>query len=279
MPPKSSSSSSSTTRKRKATSPAPGDDQQTTLSSFFAKPKTTPSSASTSKSPSKSIKSVKNLYPKPTGDVTKGKSKGKGRADPSSGGGPEGEVIDLMSEDEEDQDIVEMVEKDTKIKKVKQEVNNKLDDPPMSDSISSSTKPSAKSEPTLFSIFAKPSQPSPLPPKPTPSSSVPNPFHKPSPTKHLLPSNNPTSSSSSSKLAAPPKEYPNLDVDPLLFSPSSIDTSYWPLGRIPYSFLVEACFVRVGGTRKRLAIGRIITNLLRIVIHWDPASLCSAVYL
>jgi hypothetical protein len=225
-----------------------------------------------------------------------GKGKGKEKDRPAPQAGPEEEVIDLMSEDDDDGGGVEIVETDVKpngSKKVKKEEKNEIGTgkeeleeampqrlvsqgmASTSASKSSSTRPVVKSEPTapLFSIFSKPSHPNPSPSKTSSSS---NPLHKLSPTKHLP---NSSSTSKTVPLAQPPKEYPNLDVDPLLFSPSSIDTSYWPLGRMPYAFLVEACFVRVGSTKKRLAIGRIITNLLRVVIYWDPASLCSAVYL
>lgn len=67
-----------------------------------------------------------------------------------------------------------------------------------------------------------------------------------------------------SRVVPLPKEYPDLDVDPLLFDPASIDTSYWPDGRVPYAFLVGAGFVRVGSTKKRLIIGRIITKYILI---------------
>lgn len=57
--------------------------------------------------------------------------------------------------------------------------------------------------------------------------------------------------------------YPDLDTDPLLFHPESIDVAYWPAGRVPYSFVVQAGFVHVAATRKRLAIVRILTKCER----------------
>lgn len=57
--------------------------------------------------------------------------------------------------------------------------------------------------------------------------------------------------------------YPDLDTDPLLFHPELIDVAYWPAGRVPYSFVVQAGFVHVAATRKRLAIVRILTKCVR----------------
>ncbi|WVQ74491.1 hypothetical protein IAR50_004092 [Cryptococcus sp. DSM 104548] len=69
-----------------------------------------------------------------------------------------------------------------------------------------------------------------------------------------------------------------FDSDPFTFLPSSIDTTHWPKGRLPYSILVGV-YVQVSGTRSRLAIIRIITNFLHLVMHASPVDLPSSLYL
>lgn len=71
-----------------------------------------------------------------------------------------------------------------------------------------------------------------------------------------------------------------LDVDILAFQPSrDVSTAQWPGGRMPYAFLVHSAFVPISATRSRLAIVRILTNLLRAIIELDPASLLPTIYL
>ncbi|CDZ96226.1 dna ligase [Phaffia rhodozyma] len=74
--------------------------------------------------------------------------------------------------------------------------------------------------------------------------------------------------------------YPDLDVDPLLFDPATaVDTSSWPDGRLTYCFIVQTAFVPIASTTKRLAIVRMLTNLLRVITLHDPRSLLHTVYL
>ncbi|KAM0788433.1 hypothetical protein ACM66B_001568 [Microbotryomycetes sp. NB124-2] len=70
-----------------------------------------------------------------------------------------------------------------------------------------------------------------------------------------------------------------LDTGVYEFNPSTdIDTSSWPQGRVPYSFLTDA-FVLISSTKSRLLISRVLTNLLRTTIELDPQSLEAIVYL
>ena len=78
------------------------------------------------------------------------------------------------------------------------------------------------------------------------------------PTKPKAPFATAAATSSSSKLPAP--VFPDLDVDPLVFDPESVDIRSWPGGRVTYEFLVEAGFVKISATKKRLIIGRILTK-------------------
>lgn len=74
----------------------------------------------------------------------------------------------------------------------------------------------------------------------------------------------------------PPVESKSLDTPVCAFNPLlDVDTSKWPKGRMPFSYLTEA-FVSIGSTKSRLAIMRIMTNLLRVVIEHDPESLLCA---
>ena len=56
---------------------------------------------------------------------------------------------------------------------------------------------------------------------------------------------------------------PDLDTDPLLFRPEEVDVACWPGGRVPYAFIVQAGFVPVAATKKRLAIVRILTKWVK----------------
>ncbi|KAJ9101148.1 hypothetical protein QFC21_003366 [Naganishia friedmannii] len=73
-----------------------------------------------------------------------------------------------------------------------------------------------------------------------------------------------------------------FDTDPLLFDPSSLDLeSSWKAtgGRLPYEVLVRDVYVPVAGTRKRLAIGRVLVNFLRTLIYNSPQDLLPTIYL
>lgn len=77
-----------------------------------------------------------------------------------------------------------------------------------------------------------------------------------------------------------------LDIDSFKFDPTIIPRQAFHLKPInpsepppiPYSFLVH-CFILVGGTASRLKTIDILTNTLRCLIHHDPDSLLSAVWL
>ncbi|KAK4058439.1 hypothetical protein OIO90_000598 [Microbotryomycetes sp. JL221] len=74
------------------------------------------------------------------------------------------------------------------------------------------------------------------------------------------------------------KEKP-LDTSLYEFNPlTDVDTSSWPQGRVPYSFLTNA-FVLISSTKSRLFISRVLTNLLRTTIELDPQSLEAITYL
>ncbi|KAJ9110669.1 hypothetical protein QFC19_001498 [Naganishia cerealis] len=64
--------------------------------------------------------------------------------------------------------------------------------------------------------------------------------------------------------AAAPAPALDFDVDPLLFDPDGVTLGpEWQAcgGRLPYEVLVDRVYVPVAGTRSRLAIGRVLTNL------------------
>lgn len=70
-----------------------------------------------------------------------------------------------------------------------------------------------------------------------------------------------------------------LDTSVYEFDPATdVDTSKWPSGRMPYSYLTHA-FVIISATKSRLIISRSLTNLLRTVIELDPDSLEAVTYL
>ena len=71
-------------------------------------------------------------------------------------------------------------------------------------------------------------------------------------------------------------EYSALSVDPLDYS---LNSSPWP-GNVaaPYSFLAHTLST-LSGTRSRIAILNTLTNALRTIIHFHPASLAPALYL
>ncbi|KAK4051805.1 hypothetical protein OIV83_002510 [Microbotryomycetes sp. JL201] len=74
-------------------------------------------------------------------------------------------------------------------------------------------------------------------------------------------------------------KHKSLDTSVYEFNPSTdVDTSDWPQGRVPYSFLTDA-FVLISSTKSRLLISRVLTNLLRTTIELDPQSLEAIVYL
>lgn len=58
---------------------------------------------------------------------------------------------------------------------------------------------------------------------------------------------------------AQPVDPVDFDMDSLLFDPSSVDTSGWPGGRLPYSILVGV-YCQVAGTRSRIIIVRVLTK-------------------
>lgn len=111
------------------------------------------------------------------------------------------------------------------------------------------------------------------PTKPTPSSVPPTP--KSTTTASFFAS--PTKSAMTSKSSNGQKDLP-LDTNVYAFSPRAIDTSSWPQGRIPYSYLVTA-FVLLSSTKSRLLISTVLTNLLRTVVELDPESLVPVVQL
>lgn len=84
------------------------------------------------------------------------------------------------------------------------------------------------------------------------------------------------SPSSSSSFSLPDKP---LDTSIYSFDPRrDVNSSAWPGGRVPYSYLTTA-FVLVSSTKSRIAILTVLTNLFRVCIELDPASLESVLYL
>lgn len=120
------------------------------------------------------------------------------------------------------------------------------------------------------------------PPKVENDSNESKPVVKPSPTKTIsifdtaaAASGAHASSSSASAGTAPSKP---LDTPLFSFSPS-IDVSFpAPHTRTPFSFFTDA-LVAISGTKSRLAIQLVLTNLLRTVIEKDPQSLVAVIYL
>lgn len=70
-------------------------------------------------------------------------------------------------------------------------------------------------------------------------------------------------------------QYPPLDVDPVAYP---LDDCPWKTTSAPYSFLAHA-LATLSGTRSRIAIMNVLTNALRTVIKFHPASLRSTLYL
>lgn len=71
-------------------------------------------------------------------------------------------------------------------------------------------------------------------------------------------------------------QFSPLDVDPLVYS---LDICPWPNNApAPYSFLAHTLST-LSGTRSRISILNTLTNCLRTIIKYHPASLCSALYL
>lgn len=57
------------------------------------------------------------------------------------------------------------------------------------------------------------------------------------------------------------KQVLDFDVDPLTFRPEEVQVDWAACGgRLPYEVLVESVYLPVGGTRSRLAIGRVLTK-------------------
>lgn len=70
--------------------------------------------------------------------------------------------------------------------------------------------------------------------------------------------------------------YSSLSVDPLDYS---LGSSPWPDGTAaPYSFLAHT-LCTLSGTKSRILILNTLTNALRTIIQFHPASLCPALYL
>lgn len=90
----------------------------------------------------------------------------------------------------------------------------------------------------------------------------------------FLKSRSPASTSTASNVNPAPSILSKSPDTPLYsFNPKlDVNTSNWPKGRVPYAFLTEA-FVLISGTKSRLTIVRVLTNLLRAVIELDPDSL------
>lgn len=73
----------------------------------------------------------------------------------------------------------------------------------------------------------------------------------------------------------------DLTQDPAEFEPACIDTAHWPcdtLLHVPYALFAHG-FARASGERSRITILRILTNLVRIVLHHEPSQLVAALYL
>ena len=76
--------------------------------------------------------------------------------------------------------------------------------------------------------------------------------------------------------AQAPPQYLSLSVDPTDYS---CDSPPWPANSAaPYSFLAHT-LCTLSGTRSRIAILNTLTNALRTIIQYHPASLCPALYL
>ncbi|GJE92226.1 ATP-dependent DNA ligase [Phanerochaete sordida] len=69
--------------------------------------------------------------------------------------------------------------------------------------------------------------------------------------------------------------YPPLDIDPVAYS---LDECPWRSKSAPYSFLAHA-LATLSGTKSRIAIMNVLTNTLRAIIRFHPASLRPALYL
>ncbi|EJT97275.1 ATP-dependent DNA ligase [Dacryopinax primogenitus] len=72
-----------------------------------------------------------------------------------------------------------------------------------------------------------------------------------------------------------PVALPDLGIDPLL---NSLEACPWSGSNAPFAFLSNA-LISLSGTRSRILILNILTNTLRYIIAYDPASLTAAVYL
>ncbi|BGP38288.1 hypothetical protein JCM10450v2_002234 [Rhodotorula kratochvilovae] len=100
---------------------------------------------------------------------------------------------------------------------------------------------------------------------------------KPSPSKTI--SIFDTSAAVSNAQASSSSVLPSKPLDTPLFSFSpAVDVSFAPHARTPFSFFTAA-LVLISGTKSRLAIQLVLTNLLRTVIEKDPDSLLAVIYL
>jgi DNA ligase 1 len=71
-------------------------------------------------------------------------------------------------------------------------------------------------------------------------------------------------------------QYPALDMDPVVYS---LDTCPWrENSAAPYAFLAHT-LATLSGTRSRITIMHVLTNALRTIIKYHPASLRPALYL
>ncbi|GAA5834745.1 hypothetical protein JCM9279_007096 [Rhodotorula babjevae] len=102
---------------------------------------------------------------------------------------------------------------------------------------------------------------------------------KPSPTKNISIFDTSAAASSSHASSSSGKGTSSKPLDTPLFSFSpSADVSFDPHSRTPFSYFTDA-LVLISGTKSRLAIQLVLTNLLRTVIEKDSQSLLAVMYL
>ncbi|KAF9244950.1 hypothetical protein BU15DRAFT_85785 [Melanogaster broomeanus] len=86
----------------------------------------------------------------------------------------------------------------------------------------------------------------------------------------------PSSAPTDDRQQSPPTNYSPVVTDPLVYP---IDSCPWSIGSpAPYSFLVKT-LVALSETRSRIAILNALTNTLRCLLLYHPASLLPALYL
>ncbi|GAA6055970.1 hypothetical protein JCM3770_000754 [Rhodotorula araucariae] len=100
---------------------------------------------------------------------------------------------------------------------------------------------------------------------------------RPSPSKNISIFDTSAAASNAQATSASAIPAKSLDTPLFSFSPSA-DVSFAPHDRTPFGFLTGA-LVLMSGTKSRLAIQLVLTNLLRAVIEKDPQSLLSVIYL